>query len=89
MSVKSTLYAFYFQKSCRESPGFFFSVRQFTQTSTLFYAYMTKRLCKVIKNSAQGEKFIQDKTFIRFKHHDFINSEFSIFRLHSATSFRK
>ncbi len=60
MSIKSTLYAFYFQKPCRVYTGFYFSVGQFTRTSTLSFLNMTKRLGSVIKNTGQGEKFIEN-----------------------------
>jgi hypothetical protein len=60
MSFKSTLYAFYFQKPCRVYTGFFFSVGQFTNTSTLFFLNVTKRQESVIKNTGQGEIIIQD-----------------------------
>jgi hypothetical protein len=60
MSIKSTLYAFYFQKPCRVYTVFFFSVGQFTHTSTLSFLNMTKRLGSVIKNTGQGEKFIEN-----------------------------
>jgi hypothetical protein len=57
MSFKSTLYAFYFQKPCRVYTGIFFSVGQFTHTSTLFFL---KRQESVTKNTGQGEIIIQD-----------------------------
>ncbi len=60
MSIKSTLYAFYFQKPYRVYTGFYFSVGQFTHTSTLSFLNMTKRLGSVIKNTSQGEKFIEN-----------------------------
>jgi hypothetical protein len=60
MSFKSTLYAFYFQKPFRVYTGIFFSVGQFTQTSTLSFLNVTKRQESVTKNTGQGEIIIQD-----------------------------
>jgi hypothetical protein len=59
MSFKSTHYAFYFQKPCRVYTGIFFSVGQFTHTSTLLFLNVTKRQESVTKNTGQGE-IIQD-----------------------------
>jgi hypothetical protein len=60
MSFKSTLFAFYFQKPCRFHTGIFFSVGQFTHTSTLFFLNVTKRQESVTKNTGQGEIIIQN-----------------------------
>jgi hypothetical protein len=60
MSIKSTLYAFYFQKPYRVYTVIFFSVGQFTHTTTLSFLNVTKRLGSVIKNTGQGEKFIEN-----------------------------
>ncbi len=60
MSFKSTLYAFYFQKPCRVYTGIFFSVGQFTHTSTLFILNVIKRQESVTQNIGQGEIIIQD-----------------------------
>ncbi len=60
MSIKSTHYTFYFQKPCRVYTGIFFSVGQFTHTSTLFFLNVTKRQDSVINNTGQGEIIIQD-----------------------------
>jgi hypothetical protein len=51
---------FTFKNLVEFSQEFFFSVGQFTHTSTLSFLNMTKRLGSVIKNTGQGEIIIQD-----------------------------
>ncbi len=62
MSIKSTLYAFYFQKPCRVYTGIFFfqSDNSHTQAHCFFFFNVTKRQESVTKITGQGEIIIQD-----------------------------
>jgi hypothetical protein len=51
---------FTFKNLVEFTQEFFFSVGQFTHTSTLFFLNVTKRQESVTKNTGQGEIIIQD-----------------------------
>jgi hypothetical protein len=51
---------FTFKNLVEFTQEFFFSVGQFTHTSTLFFLNVTKRQESVIKNTGQGEKFTEN-----------------------------